>query len=217
MRTNGIKLALIMSALTITCANASPEGDLKHLGYSQELIQEVMTSTGCKSIKSDADEATILDEANSTQEQLTELGVTRSLTPNLEDNSGAIRDEVLSYWDKMTPQKPDLTPVSAELRATIEANLRKALEDKDYSIVQLNLLDLPEGSLQNSLRAVIRVTKSIKSRDSYKEIQVNLAEIKKMCVEAATVDGISYLSELTTFVAENPRNNYYYEKTILQP
>lgn len=217
MKKNGLKIALIVSALTASCVIASPEGDLKHLGYSQELIQEVMSATGCETSKSVTENEIVTDEANSTQEQLTELGVTRSLTPDLDDRSGAIRDEVLNYWDKITPQDNKVTPVTAELRATIEANLRKALEDDGYRIVQMNLLDLPEGSLQNTLRAVIRVTRSMKTRDSYKEIQGNLAKIKKMCIEAATIDGVSYLSELTTFVAENPRNNYYYEKTILQP
>jgi len=83
--------------------------------------------------------------------------------------------------------------------------------------VQLSLVDLPEGSLKNTLRAIVRVTRPLKTRNSYKEIQSSLAEIKKLCMEAGTIDGVVYLSEMTTFVAENPRNNYYYEKTILNP
>ncbi len=212
----GITILVAASAITVTCAYASPEGDLKYMGYSQEMVSEVLSATGCEPA-TEAAAATEQDEADSNLEQLTELGVTRSLTPTLEDRSGAIRDEVLTYWDKMSPAASNVQPISAETRALIEANIRTALETAGYSIVQLSLVDLPEGSLKNTLRAIVRVTRPLKTRNSYKEIQSSLAEIKKLCMEAGTIDGVVYLSEMTTFVAENPRNNYYYEKTILNP
>lgn len=213
----GITVLMAASAITATCAYASPEGDLKYMGYSQEMVSEVLSATGCEPAKPKTAADNEQDEAESNLEQLTELGVTRSLTPTLEDRSGAIRDEVLTYWDKMSPAANNAQPISAETRALIEANIRTALETAGYSIVQLSLVDLPEGSLKNMLRAIVRATRPLKTRNSYKEIQGNLAEIKKLCMEAGTIDGIVYLSEMTTFVAENPRNNYYYEKTILNP
>ncbi len=213
----GITVLMAASAITATCAYASPEGDLKYMGYSQEMVSEVLSATGCEPAKPETAADSEQDEADSNLEQLTELGVTRSLTPTLEDRSGAIRDEVLTYWDKMSPAANNVQPISAETRAMIETNIRTALENAGYSIVQLSLVDLPEGSLKNMLRAIVRATRPLKTRNSYKEIQGNLAEIKKLCMEAGTIDGIVYLSEMTTFVAENPRNNYYYEKTILNP
>lgn len=213
----GITILMAASAITATCAYASPEGDLKYMGYSQEMVSEVLSATGCEPAKPETAAATEQNEADANLEQLTELGVTRSLTPTLEDRSGAIRDEVLTYWDKMSPAASNVQPISSEIRALIEANVRTALETAGYSIVQLSLVDLPEGSLKNTLRAIVRATRPLKTRNSYKEIQGNLAEIKKLCMDAATIDGVVYLSEMTTFVAENPRNNYYYEKTILNP
>jgi len=213
----GITILMAASAITATCAYASPEGDLKYMGYSQEMVSEVLSATGCEPAKPEAAAATEQDEADANLEQLNELGVTRSLTPTLEDRSGAIRDEVLTYWDKMSPAANNVQPIGSETRTLIEANIRTALETAGYSIVQLSLVDLPEGSLKNMLRAIVRVTRPLKTRNSYKEIQGNLAEIKKLCMEAGTIDGVVYLSEMTTFVAENPRNNYYYEKTILNP
>lgn len=213
----GITILMAASAITATCAYASPEGDLKYMGYSQEMVSEVLTATGCEPAKPEAAAVTEENEADSNLEQLNELGVTRSLTPTLEDRSGAIRDEVLTYWDKMSPAANNVQPISSETRTLIEANIRTSLETAGYSIVQLSLVDLPEGSLKNMLRAIVRVTRPLKTRNSYKEIQGNLAEIKKLCMEAGTIDGVVYLSEMTTFVAENPRNNYYYEKTILNP
>lgn len=216
MHKRGIKLFLAAATLSATCVCASPEGDLKYMGYSQEMVDEVMTATGCEPVKQTEDQADP-EEATSNLEQLTELGATRSITPSMEDRSGSIRDEILNYWDGMTPTGKNIQPVSAEIRAQIETGIKTALEGAGYTVVQLSLLDLPEGSLKNTLRAVVRVTRPVKTRNAYKEIQASLAEIKKLCNEAATIDGINYLSEMTTFVAENPRNNYYYEKTILNP
>jgi hypothetical protein len=111
------------------------------------------------------------------------------------------------------PYEPAL---SDELRSEILAGMREALVLNDFDIKQLELLDLPEGSHKDRFRAVVRVTRPLKTKNSYEEIQQNLAEIRQLCAQAATIEGVNYLSELTTFVAENPKNRYYYAKTILK-
>lgn len=211
-----IKPIFLAAALAVTCSAYATEGDLKYLGFSQELINEAVSVSGMTPVKTTPPEADI-DEATQVKEQLFELGRTRSLAANLEDRSESIRDEVLTYWEHMAPDTAKAEPLSDELKATLASSIRTALENKGYRISQLDLLDLPEGSLHNKLRVVVRVSKELKTRDSYKEIQSNLAEVKQACSEAATLDGYNYLSEMTTFVAENPKNNYYYEKTILRP
>ncbi|EKD81016.1 MAG: hypothetical protein ACD_39C02032G0002 [uncultured bacterium] len=212
-----VKTVFIATALAISCSAFATEGDLKFLGYSQEMINEAVTASGMTPVKSPEIAPDNSDEATQVKEQLYELGRTRSLSPNLEDRSEAIRDNVLSYWEHMSPDAGKAEPLSDELKQALAANIRTALENKGYNISQLDLLDLPEGSLHNKLRAVIRVSRNLQTRNSYKEIQGNLAEVKQICSDAATVEGYNYLSELTTFVAENPKNNYYYEKTILKP
>jgi len=212
-----MKIVFLATALVITCSAFATEGDLKYLGYSKEMIDEAVAISGMTPVKSPEIAPDDRDEATQVQEQLYELGRTRSLSSNLEDRSENIRDEVLSYWEHMSPNAGKAEPLSDELKQALAANLRTALENKGYSISQLDLLDLPEGSLHNKLRAVIRVSRDLKTRNSYQEIQGNLAEVKQICCEAATIEGYNYLSELTTFVAENPKNNYYYEKTILKP
>lgn len=211
-----VKPVFLATALAVSCCAYATEGDLKYLGFSQELIDEAVSVSGMTPGKTTPPEADI-DEATQVKEQLFELGRTRSLAANLEDRSEAIRDEVLTYWEHMSPDTNKPEPLSDELKATLASAIRTALENSNYQITQLDLLDLPEGSLHNKLRAVVRVSKELKTRNSYKEIQGNLAEVKQLCSEAATLNGYNYLSEMTTFVAENPKNNYYYEKTILRP
>lgn len=211
-----IKPVFLAAALAVSCSAYATEGDLKYLGFSQELINEAVAVSGMTPVKTTPPEADI-DEATQVKEQLFELGRTRSLAANLEDRSEAIRDEVLTYWEHMSPDTSKAEPLSDELKAALATSIRTALENNGYQISQLDLLDLPEGSLHNKLRVVVRVSKELKTRDSYKEIQGNLAAVKQICSEAATLDGFNYLSEMTTFVAENPKNNYYYEKTILRP
>jgi len=202
--------------LLISCPSFATEGDLEYLGFSQEMIDEAVAISGMTPVKQ-TEPAQEEDEATLVQEQLHELGRTRSMSANLQDRSETIRDEVLTYWEHMSPNAGQPEPLSDELKAALTANIRTALENNDYRITQLDLLDLPEGSLHNKLRVVVRVSKELKTRNSYQEIQGNLAEVRQICAAAATIDGYNYLSELTTFVAENPKNNYYYEKTILKP
>ncbi len=216
MKKNLLKLAFIAIGMAASSTAWATEGDLKFLGYSDELINEVAQATGMEPI-SEKSKLTQADDVNSTVEQLSELGKTRAISPSFEGRSEDIRDEVLTYWDKMSPGAGRNPPLSDEIKAQLSDSIRKALEENKYQIIQLDLVDLPEGSLHNTLRAVIRVTRPVESRNPYKEIQGYLAEIKKICTEAATIDGVCYLSEMTTFVAENPKNNYYYEKTILKP
>jgi len=214
MRT--VSALLLAAALLVSGTSFATEGDLKYLGFSQEVIDEAVAISGMTPVKQ-TPPASEPDEATQVQEQLHELGRTRSLSANLQDRSENIRDEVLSYWEHMSPDASQAEPLSDELKATLTANIRTALEGNGYRISQLDLLDLPEGSLHNKLRVVVRVSKELKTRNSYNEIQGNLAEVRQICTSAATIDGYNYLSELTTFVAENPKNNYYYEKTILKP
>ncbi|MBU1107611.1 MAG: hypothetical protein KKB51_13150 [Candidatus Riflebacteria bacterium] len=218
MRYETLKLLFLATALTISCSAFATEGDLKYLGFSQEMIDEAIAISDIAPAKAPEQPKTENDdEATLAKEQLNELGRTRSLTANLEDRSENIRDDVLSYWEHMSPEAGKAVPLSDELKLTLESNIRAALEQNGFHIVQLDLLDLPEGSLHNKLRAVVRVSRNLQTRNSYKEIQNNLAEVKNICSDAATIEGYNYLSEMTTFVAENPKNNYYYEKTILKP
>ncbi len=217
MKKNLLKLIF----MTVIAAMAMPvtgaEGDLKFLGYSDELINEVKNITGIASVNNSNLTSEELEEADSVKEQLFELGTTRSLSPHLEDRSQEIRDEVLSYWQVMSPDANKSLPISQEIKETVAQNVEQALLANNFTVLQLDLLDLPEGSLHNKMRAVVRVSRQLKSKNSYNEIQANLKEVKNICNQAATIDGYCYLSELTTFVAENPKNNFYYEKTILTP
>jgi hypothetical protein len=197
-------------------------GDLEYLGYSSDITSEIR-----KHLKdSHSDELCSLNksqakcdcypktEADYTQEQLYELGKTRGLHASIPSNSGQIKNEVDNFWAKMSPDyKGHKVPTLIKQQIFVE--MKQALESANYKVIQLEILDLPEGNESNKVRAVIRVTRNLKTRNSYKEIQANLKEIKAICNVAANINGHQYLSELTTFVAENPNNKYYYEKTIL--
>ena len=217
MKKKLFKLRVVASGVAIAAMAPASESDLKFLGYSQEMINDVVKATGATDPKNRQNSEEQLNEADALQEQLFELGQTRSLDSTISDRSEDIREEVISYWDKMSPVANKSVPLSDELKATIGTNIRTALEKNGFTVVQLDLLDLPEGSLHNKLRAVIRVSRAVSHNDAYNDIQKNLAEVKSICSQAATVDDFCYLSEMTTFVAENPKNSYYYEKTILKP
>jgi hypothetical protein len=226
MRRNLLSTGLILSLLAAVPAIGSTKGDMEFLGYSEEMMQDTMgiietngdidsedAKLDLDPVKTGEDED--LDEATALQKQLTELANSRSIRADLADRSLEIKSKIGNYWNKMNPNQ-GMPALSDELRSQILAGISEALTLNGYEIVQLELLDLPEGSNQDKLRAVVRTTRPLKTRNSYKEIQQNLAEIKAICTQAATIDGNAYLSELTTFVAENPKNKYYYEKTILK-
>ncbi len=215
MRKNLYIIGLAVATLASAPAFASPKNDMQFLGYSQEFVNTTMTAIGQSDDTEAARNLEPVDEATSVQEQLTELAHTRAIRADLEDRSLEIKEKIDSYWHKMNPN-PYEPALSDELRSEILASMREALVLNNFDIKQLELLDLPDGSHKDKFRAVIRVTRPLKTRNSYKEIQQNLAEIRQLCAQAATVEGVNYLSELTTFVAENPKNRYYYEKTILR-
>ena len=99
----------------------------------------------------------------------------------------------------------------------LQKRMTDALTGAGYTVKQLTLLDMPANLGVPQARAVIRVVRPIKTKNPYREIQNSLAEVKTSCLNAATIEGVLYPGEMTTFLAENPQNNYFYEKTILNP
>lgn len=226
MRRNLLSIGLVFGLLISGSVLASTRGDMEFLGYSEEMMQDSM-----KIIEENGDiesedaslnlpplpnpEENEMDEATSLQQQLVELGNSRSIRADMSDRSLEIKNKIGKYWNHMSPDRGS-AGLSDELRSQILAGIREALTVNGFAVTQLELLDLPEGSNQDKFRAVVRATRPLKTRNSYREIQQNLVEIKQLCCQAATIEGTNYLSELTTFLAENPRNKYYYEKTILK-
>ena len=196
-----------------------PEENLSFLGYGDEMIDLVDEEIGLTDYDDDEDdEEDEFDEVDSTVEQLKELGVSRSINENFKIRSRELRKKNMEFWTKVSSridQEETGVVVSEETKATIKSNIEKALTDNGYKIVQLDIIPLSENSTKNAVRAVVRVVKPMKT-GSYNEVQSRLNSIKEMCTKAATIDGQCMLSEMTTFIAENPRNNYYYEKTILR-
>lgn len=223
MRKNLLTIGLAAALAAASGIYASPRGDMEFLGYSQELMDDALKATSEEDeiAKVDAtlenmpDATEEIDEATALQQQLVELANTRSIRADMSDRTLDIKNQIDSYWNKMSPDRmPQDLP--EELRHQVTSAIQEALTVNGYSVIQLELLDLPDGSNKDRFRAVIRVTRPVQTKNPYQEIQKNLGEIKKICSEAATIDGVNYLSELTTFVAENPKNKYYYEKTILK-
>lgn len=225
---------LLVVAPDCTAPGLAEDGftnDLIGLNYSQELIEHAQfgTSLGNKDFSVDNPMAKrapqadpepkkpTLSEVDAVQEQLTELGRTRSMTAYQPLHSEMIRDNIDSFWMAMrsTPD-PDAT-MSDALRQKLHENIETALGQAGYEIKQLTLLPLPANLGIPQLKAVIRVVRPLRGKDPYREMQKNLAEIKDLCLRTTTIDGICYLGEMTTFLAENPNNNYFYEKTILIP
>ncbi|MGM0598319.1 MAG: hypothetical protein ACQETH_00760 [Candidatus Rifleibacteriota bacterium] len=215
--------SLIMGFLCFAVTGwTSPEGDLQFLGFSNEMIDEVNNvldvenNEFVQTPENDSQKPKeTKTEADYLQEQLVELANSRAITAGRKDKSEQIRNKTMKFWSKMQPANQN-SPATDELRSQVLAGLRESLTLAGYRIIQLDLLDLPPEMSENKFRAVVRVTKPLKSRNSYREIQNNLKQIKEVCSNAATIEGKNYLSELTTFVAENPENKYYYEKTILR-
>ncbi|HOY66913.1 MAG TPA: hypothetical protein PLP29_08490 [Candidatus Ozemobacteraceae bacterium] len=211
-------------ALCPVVGTAAVEDELKYLGYSDELASFAVDSydrTHKKPAPTPEEAAktpTILDEADAVKEQLTELGRTRSLTPETPVTSEESKTKLDSFWKQMNAGRTEtVAPLSEELRGRLKEALMQALTGAGYELKQLDLVDTPANLGNPQVRAVVRVIKPVTSKDSYREIQNNLAQIKDMCLQAGTIDNVQYLSELTTFIAINPRNKYYYEKTVLNP
>lgn len=231
MKRSCMRILLLCSVLALPHCVQGVSNDLEHLGYSEEMIKEVeslipgtVTKVSEKAIQPTTTEASeyspedswVMQESASVQQQLTELGVTRAITPDMQNNAENIRCTLDNYWNDMLPHQHSPS-ISDEVRDRIFTGIHESLTMAGYEIINLELVDLPEGNEDRQLKAVVRVTRPIKTGNSYAEIQKNLVEITKLSKEAATFNGHCFLSEMTTFVAENPRNNYYYEKTILTP
>lgn len=219
-RNNIIGFIAICLLASNVCFAEFPEADLVNIGYSDALMELVDEEIGLTYIDEDEedDDEEDISEVDSTVEQLKELGVSRSITENRKVQSQALREKNEAFWNKINTLREKETQgvvVSEETKALIKSNIEKALTDNGYKIVQLDIIPLAEYSTKNAVRAVVRVVKPMK-RGSYSEVQTRLNDIKEICTKAATIDGHCMLSEMTTFVAENPKNNYYYEKTILR-
>jgi hypothetical protein len=223
MKSKLLKTGLLV--LITVCGTSIPSysdtcDDLKFLGYSENITQEIsqaLEETGVvePDIKVLSDNDTqALTEVEAVQEQLYELGVTRGLSAQSIDQSDRLQRELTTFWEDVettkTPEK-----VSAEIKQQIYNNILSDLNKAGYDVLRLEILDLPEGNTDQQIRAIVRAVKPLKTKNSYLEIQKNLIQIKAICVKAATIGSMPYLSELTSFVAENPKNKYYYEKTIL--
>jgi hypothetical protein len=202
------------------------EDEMKYLGYSNEITdytKENLAKThsiapGKENPLGEPAVSPEMKEANAVQEQLTELGRTRSLTPETPLSVEEARGKLETFWKDMAPVTPPTAPLmSDEQKAFLKDRLTRALMDNGYEVTQMDLIDMPANLGNPQVRAVIRAIRPLKSKDEYREIRNNLGQIKDLGIQAATIDGVLYLSELTTFFAENPRNKYYYAKTILNP
>ena len=151
-------------------------------------------------------------------EQLKELGVSRSITVNDKDRSTEIKQKNADFWARFNARDDEAKPVviSEETKALLKANITKALTEKGYKVKKLELYPLEDNVSKYALRGVIRAYKPLKKKNnSYNEIQSILVEMKKICMEAAVIDGKCMLSELTTFDAEDSKNKLHYTKTLL--
>ncbi len=218
LKTGFLALAAFCGTSMISFADTCD--DLKFLGYSKNITDEIsqtLKETGIaepdvKILSENDDRA--LTEVEAVHEQLFELGVTRGLSAQSADQSERLQQELNTFWDEVeTTKSPE--KVSAAVKQQIYNNILTDLNKAGYNVLRLEILDLPEGNSDNQIRAIVRAVKPLRTKKSYLEIQKNLSEMKKICVNSATIGGMPYLSELTSFVAENPRNKYYYEKTIL--
>lgn len=219
-----VVLVALLALLPCAVFGAADE-DMEYLGFSKDLRK--MATDGIKKSHKAPESGQPafgmgpeagLDEADALQEQLTELGRSRSLTPQNDLTTDQVKDRLDEYWARMGVVN-DRTAVnlSEAQKAALKDRMRTDLEALGYQVKQVDLIDIPANMGTPQVRAVVRVVRPMQTKDSYKEIQNNLIQVKEACLQAATVEGTLYLCELTTFIAENPRNNYYYAKTIFNP
>ncbi len=227
-RSVGILIAVL--ALNVSPVWSAGRDELKYLGYSDEIAnfsEEQVRATHKGETEAPPTAAQPLpkvrsdrayEEATAVQEQLTELGKTRALTAETPDRSQEVKERIGTYWQGMTTDETAKAQVlSEEFKNELKRKLETALQEAGYAIRRLDLVDLPPNLGTPQVRAVIRVVRPLKTNNGYQEIQKNLGQVKDICNVVGSVNGINYLGELSTFVAENPRNQYYYEKTILNP
>ncbi len=200
--------------------------DMEYLGYSKELrefVTEQVKKTHAQPKSGAAPlgmapETGPIDEADAVQEQLTELGRSRSLTPESELAAEQSKARLDEFWTRMGIQPTrDAVTLNDEQKAFLKNRIKTQLEGVGYQVKQVDLIDVPANLGIPQVRGVVRVVRPLTTKNGYREIQNNLAQVKDLCLKAASDDGTQYLCELTTFIAENPKNNYYYEKTILNP
>ncbi len=199
------------------------EDDLSYLGYSRELtdfakknLARPDNSPSPQPPQPDAyKETPVMKDADAVQEQLTELGYTRSLTPETPSNVEESKARLHQFWNSLNDtHAAKHEPLPAEFKEELKSHLTNSLTEAGFQVKQFDLIDVPN---EPKVRGVVRVTRPVKSKNPYKEIQQSLSQIKDICMEGSTLDGVTYLSELTSFVAENPQNKYYYEKAVLHP
>ena len=207
-------LSIVLAVVAIsTSSYATTRNELKYLEYSDQLLSqfdEVFPKEASKEDKPVVE----LDEVASNHEQLCELAKTRAIVSEQKSQSATIRNKIEKYWNKILPKK--VKRVSMAIKQQIVANIRQNLNLAGYNIVYMKILDLPKDNPEYKVRAVVRAYKALKTKNSYKEIQKNLKELKNICQMSATLGNHMFLSELTTFIAVNPKTKFYYEKTILK-
>ncbi|OIP27590.1 hypothetical protein AUK22_05360 [bacterium CG2_30_54_10] len=229
MKTCLTLLKALLAAMVIllpVALYAEYSDDMGYLGYSKDLIDtahdrisksHVVPQGGGNGYQATKEE-TAMDETDAVQEQLTELGRSRSLAPQNNLGGDQVKGKLDEFWAKMGTKPSDENfNLTGEQKNALKARLRTDLEGTGYQVKQIELIDVPTNMGTPQVRGVVRVVRPLKSANSYTEIQNNLSQVKEICTRAATIEGTQYLCELTTFIAENPRNNYYYEKTILNP
>jgi len=208
-------------------AFAALQEEMKYLGFSDEIARyadEHVTKSHVGAPKAGEMPAVKIapapqSEADAVQQQLTELGRTRSMVPDTALKGGELKSSLNTYWNDVgvSPDKAQLQVLPEDFKADLRTSVDEALVSVGYTIKQLDLIDVPMKSANPMVRLVLRVVRPLKTANGYQEIQGNLAEIRNICQTVGTVNGTLYISELTTFIAEDPRNKYYYEKTILNP
>lgn len=222
MKSSVIGMAVASLFVSALCFADYPEANLKYMGYSDEVVKAINEDIGLINYaelnRARTKDEEYLSEVDSTVEQLKELAVSRSISHLEADRSAAVKRKNEEFWKdihaKLAKEETGVV-VSDETKALIKNNIQRALTREGYKIIQLDIIPLSETSKKNAVRAVVRVVKPFKT-GGYKEVQSRLGNIKDICCKAATINGDCMLSEMTTFVAENPKNNYYYEKTILR-
>lgn len=212
--------------------------DMKYLGYSDPFIQEAtslfdktptQSEPACsKQDKHDKQVHTPRHprescpeyiEAGYVQEQLYELGKVRSLEPWHDVSSKELQIRLEDFWAGLASRTGTKERrLSEHFTNQLKNKMVRALEKAGYEVQKLRLKEVfSEEYPGGLLRALVRVTKPLRPGDEYNQIMSNLEEVKQICVRQATINGNLYLAQLTTFVAENPRNRYHYVKTILRP
>lgn len=199
------------------CYGEYSEANLRILGYSDRVIKIIEDEFGLLKISDSFKEEEKFKEVDSSNEQLNEIGLSTSMTIDPKTRLEEIKKKNTAIWAGVMASNShtESVMVSEETIALLKNRIGKALTDNGYSIVKLDIIPLNKMSKRNAVRALVRVVKPMKT-GSYNEVQTRLHVIKDICCKAATVEGKCMLAEMSIFIVENPKNKYYYEKTILR-